>query len=277
MEAHREGFSVNDYGISGLLRLDKICSEYEANWSPNHSLANFQNFLLAHSSPASPEYIDLFCELAQIDIERRWRQLADSVNQYGLARPCAPSVSIREMPRYHHYLELMNFGNGDMVGDSLAKAKDLLAKCELRVRCQFGDVPHPAEYGLAAETINLDKFLPIVSIDDAGGNQCETRFFSPLEVGRQGVHEPDSERLYWNGNKLKLICSTLDDKSISRQQLTIRIIAGRQIQLENLSQNRWFLVGRETLVAPQSAVALQLPVIVDLDSLKIRFRRPMYE
>ncbi len=277
MEANREGFLVNDYGISGLLSLDKICSEYEATWSPNHSLADFRNFLLANSRPGSPEFIELFRELAQIDIERRWRQFADSVNQYGLARTCLPSVAIREMPRYHQYLELMHLGNVERIADSIAKSTDLLAKCELRARCQFGDVPHPAEYGLAAETMNLDKFLPIVSIDSVRGNLCETRFFSPLEVGRQGIHEPDSERLYWNGNKLKLICSTLNDKSISRQQLTIRIIAGRQIQLENLSQNRGFLVGRETQVAPQSAVALQLPVSVDLDSLTVRFRRPMYE
>ncbi len=272
-DAKSEGISVNRLDKHDFLYVDRVCTEFEAVWNPDLSLDDFRCYLLAKSQPTSAVFIELFCELAQIDIERRWKHFADHVNQSTLVGPGQLQMGFSAIPRYQSYLNAVNFTDCD----SRAIVSDLLAKCELRTRCKFGDVPHAAEYGLAAETGRLEKLLPIVTISDSSGTIYESSFYSPLEVGRQDVNEPESLGLLWNGSNMKLVCASLNDKSISRRQFTIRIIAGKQVQIENQSQNRWFVVARDIQVAPQSSVMLQLPVTVDLESLTLLFRRPMYE
>lgn len=273
MEAIHEGFSVNGYEKRNLLSLDKICSEYDATWSSNHSLADFRSFLFRNSRPTSPDFIELFCELAQIDIERRWRQFGDSANRFSLNEPLPTLGSLWELPRFDRYLDMIDLNHRD----STSMVPKVLAKCEFRARCQYGDVPHPSEYGLVGESRELEKFLPLVAIASPAGTIYESSFFSPLEIGRQGVDEPESIQLWRIGSKSKLICAILNNKSISRRQLRISVVGGKRIQIENLSENRGFLVGPETCVAPQSQIWLHLPAIVDLDSLTIRIRRPLFE
>lgn len=271
--AKGKGFSVNRLEKHDFLNVDRICTEFESAWNPDRSLADFGSYLLAMSQPTSPEFIELFCELAQIDIERRWKHFADCVNQSPIEEAEPQQEAISAIPRYMDYLKAVNL----IDCDSRAFISDVLAKCELRTRCKFGDVPYPAEYGLPTETGKLENFLPVVTINNSSGTIYKTSFYSPLNVGRQDVDEPEPLGLLWRGSNLKLVCTRLDDKSISRQQFTIRIIAGKQVQLENHSRNRWFVAARDIQVAPQSSVALHLPITVDLDSLSLCFRRPMHE
>lgn len=272
VDAKSEGVSVNRLEKHDFLYLDKVCTEFEAEWNTAWSLDDFRSYLFAKSQPTSAEFIELFCELAQIDIERRWKHFADGVNQSAADETGQFQAALAAVPRYRTYLNAVDFTD-----DSRAFISDLLAKCELRARCKFGDAPQAAEYGLAAEAADLKKILPIVSINDSSGTVYESPFYSPLEVGRQDIDETVALGLLTDGPKLKLVCASLTDTSISRQQFTIRIIAGKRVQIENQSGNRWFVVAHGTHVAPQSIVSLQLPVTVDLQSLTLRFRRPIYE
>lgn len=253
--------------------VDRICGEFEQEWSSENSLCYLQEYLSNVSTSAGGSFGYLFGEIAQIDMEHRWRALAKTTRALSSAASEVLQQIEHQIPRWQDYSKLA-CSLGLNLDDKLTH---MLSDCEFRVRAKYGDAPSPTTLGLADEIFfKHNKLLPTATVVHNGSPQFHTPFISPLQIGRQGKQEPPPPLLFRTDDQTKLICSALHDTSISRNQLSVQIIAGNLASVQNTSSNRSFLVDGQA-VDPGASLFANFPINIDLSSITVRLRRPLLE
>ncbi len=253
--------------------IDKVSSEFEADWEYGFSMDRIRKFLTAHVPEHSASYPTLLCEVAQIDIELRWRHMVKLSNQQSRPDLSALTCEIDRIPTTSEYLQLIRGQSPDI--DDIRRT---VLEAELKVRCKYGDAPLPSRFGIPVERWDkYEKLMPRISIWHEDSWTKDAPIFSPLSIGRQAVDEPSSPIVVYGDRESRFICSPLADKTISRQQVVVRAIVGKWFEIVNSSKNRDFSVLHQSVVSPGDSVSIALPCTINFDSVKVRLHRPVLE
>ncbi len=163
-----------------LTQIDEICDQFEAGWKPGCSPADLVQFVQNHIVVSSDSFPELFLELAQIEIEHCWKNLASRVSRQFQNDPAGFSFDGHNLASWHDPIKALPdpYRNGDFLGS--------LGECELKSRCRFGDVPPPMDYGVPESDLpRFQKLMPVVSLRQGGMLTFKSAFWSGLQVGRQ--------------------------------------------------------------------------------------------
>ncbi len=253
--------------------LDEICCDFEDRWQFGLPMDVIRKFLTDQVPEHSAIYPTLACEVAQIDIEHRWRHLVKLAERQSAQELAALALEIERVPTSRDYLQLLppQFAEIDEFRRSVVDT-------ELKVRCKYGDAPLPSTFGMPFDLWEkYEKYMPRLSIWQGDTWAWEAPICSPLSIGRQAVDEPLPPKVLHCDKQSRFICCPLVDKTISRQQIVVRAIVGKWIEVVNSSKNRDFTVLHQAVLTPGDTAAITLPCIINLDAVKIRISRPMLE
>ncbi len=255
-----------------LERIDDICTSFEEVWNPDLPWQSLPEYVARYETAGTREFAELLAEMAQIDLERRWRFLAQISADAQQIETSAGFAARNKIPRCQDYLALFT---DECQAISIRRT---LEDCELRSRLKYGDVPIPGRVVTDfAPTSRYERYMPTVSVFFSGRNRFTAPFCGTLLVGRQDVEEPDPPVMIAQTHGSKLICAPLEDKSISRLQFTVTVIAGNSTRIANSSSNTFFCIGESLFLKPGESQIVQFPVEVKLGTTIIRLRRPLLE
>jgi len=258
---------------SNIEFIDKICCDFEKSWEFGLSLADVRKFVSGHVVENTMDFATLLVELAQIDIEHRWRYLAKMANRRSFQDFDALTSHLEAVPTARDYMKLL-----PPEAVETNEICDVLTDTELKARCKFGDSPFPATYGIPRELWGrYEKFMPRISIWQDDACRLEVAMCSPLLVGRQSVEDPNPPSMQYRQVDSKLICCPLSEKGISRHQIYVKTMIGNRVEIANFSKNRDFVVMKQSILLPEQSTYVMLPCTIDLERIKIRIRRPMLE
>ncbi len=218
---------------------------------------------------------DLCIELCAADLEWRWRAMADkSDRSRRAANAWALSVSLADSPAGPHASEYAPLLEGLWL-DPSCQAR--MIEAEWLARSQWGDrpdllhfleaYPHLIEIKdeLAEQLNQLAQLTMAVSKDDKPllSLYLPARFV----IGRQNRGEPAPP--VWLPNQARMIVSSSDDRSLSREQMTVRRTRTHEIEIANSSRNVAISLENGTL-SPGNSTRVPTPVAISLAGLCLR-------
>ncbi len=254
-----------------LGEIDAICVQFEEEWVPGNTPGDLSMFAASHALPGTDSFLELFLEIAQIDMEHRWR---DWSNQVGLAYrndPASFTWVKAPIPGWTQYAEVLP---ADQQSETV---RSTLGTSELRNRSRFGDAPAPEQYGIPAKDLGrFLKLMPVVAFRQGPETLLQAHFWTRLHIGRQSQNEPDPVVLLQQP-KQKLICTLLADNTISRNQVLVEVLAGRLAFVHNTSSNRHFSLDNGIPVAPDQKQLVEFPFSISFENRVLGFQRPLVE
>ena len=224
-----------------------ILDQFEADWQRGQAPDLLWNIEAIRAERSSAR----LCELIHIDMERRWRASSPLIKRYSTRK----------------YLEMLDNAIDD-------HQKESLLSWEYYVRNRWGDCPTrpqmleewdslpglPEALTKIAETI----LWPSLTLEVGKNILAQISLDAPLEIGRQTPGEPGPYSIVSLSGTHRLIVSPLDDASISRRQLKIRLTTPGEIEISNTSQNRAVAFFNLKSLAPGQMVVRTLPVGVHI-------------
>lgn len=249
--------------------IDKICCDFEDSWRFENTLDDLRRYLAEHLPEHACSYPILLAEIAQIDIERRWRYLAQNANRLAASDLNSWLAKNLHVPTARDYLAWLTSPPSDI--DAVRRK---IADSELKARCKFGDAPSPAKFGFPRELWEAyQKYMPKATIFRDHERPIESIIVSPVTIGRQSLGEPDPFTVHHEDSLAKLICCPIENMTISRQQVRLEILIGKWVEIGNPSRNRDFAVIGEAAVRPGGSTLVSMPCTIDLGDIRMRIRR----
>jgi len=221
-----------------------------------------------------PEKSELFsacaAEIAQIDLELRWKYLATEANRQTNQGVQSLLAVIARMPSTKDYLQVLLPQGGNAEG-----VHRQILETELKARGRFGDAPSPESFGFPRDLWQpFEKYFPKISVWRGSACQADCPVVGPITIGRQSLGEPSAIVVHHHNSNAKLICCPLDENTVSREQVKVIFRLGRWIEVVNSSSNRDFRVTGQASLRPRTTAMVALPCTVDLGSISLRIGRP---
>ncbi len=225
-----------------------ILDQFEADWQRGQT-PDWQRDIDAIRAEGGSVRL---CELIHVDMERRWRASNPLIKRYSTRK----------------YLEMLDHAIDD-------HQKESLLCWEYYVRNRWGDCPTRSQIlegwssslpGLPEALTKIAKTIPWPSLTlEVGKNLlAQMSLDAPIEIGRQTPGEPGPYSIVSLSGNHRLIISPLDDASISRRQLKIRLTTPCEIEISNTSQNRAVAFFNLKSLAPGQMIVRTLPVGVHI-------------
>jgi len=244
-------------------RLEACCEWFEDHWNPELTVEAMLQPILEAIPPQDPIYYELFFEVALIDLENRWRHLADWLNRQTAVDEAMVQRARKLQPDWRVYLQLAP--GADPEGTGWRR----LAEWDLRCRFKYGDarIDRTVDWQ-PAEIEALRPLLPTVSVRDQRRLALYEPFHGPLVVGRQ-EKRPEPIRLV-ESEASKLICVPYRNTRVSRRQVLIEVLGGQWVCLSNTSRNRSVVVQKTERLAAGQSRTLRFPFAIRIDHLLLR-------
>ena len=256
------------------VEIDRICTEFEAKWTLNQSLSTIADVLSEHGTTSQSELLSellLAEELISIDIERRWREWANSLRIRDRVTATTAIRRLRLMPTTRDYRNCLHKAGvvaSKSFDEHLAEA---IRRHELYCRRTFGDLPRPfcgEDIKYSVSRLHLSFELDQVQVADF---TC----WGDVRIGRQCEGEPQLYSMV-ESEPPKIICAKGRDSWVSRRQLRIRTISDSLVAMENESDGRSFMVreSRSQFVLPAKGHEIfRVPCVLVLNDLAISVNR----
>ena len=226
-----------------MVDFDNIIEEFEQLWQQPEP-PNFADYVKRSGAISNPE---LALELAQVDMERRWRQRGQQMET--TAESYWPLLA-RDLSAVR-FIELVQW--------------------EYQIRHQFGDCPSRArildQYGhidhdrltSAIEEISDVMEWPTICVSSAQ-HHFRLVLDRPTSGGRQKAHEQSAWTFSRNFTSTRIVLCESSDPSLSRNQFTLEFVASDTVRIGNTSHNRAFAVEGRTPLNPSDETEQRLPV-----------------
>ena len=247
-----------------LLHLARICTEFENNWEQANGPVEILNLVKQNRAGSH-----VALELATIDLERNWRAFSNHLlNSLQSNQPPDPNEHSVAFPGWRAYLEKL---------DCLHELAESLQLAEWQIRHQYGDAPSRKCFPELADDKRSDHSITITIRSD-NQDVFRANLSTPVELGRQMDGEPDPVSILDKGRR-RVVVARKSDRTISRRQATIRVVADKVLSVENNSRNRSFTVasgrafGLPVVIAPGESSLVLSPLTVSWGSLRIQIQR----
>ena len=196
----------------------------------------------------------LIAELAKTDMELCWRAWSD--REVGSLTVSQIWKELNKQPRASDYLDPLAELHSD------PQLEEKLLHHEWMMRCRFGDLPPPDNFGLSEtnpSVATMHSLRPTASVTRGNRLLYVTPSWGELLIGRQARFSNLFPSLRREAEIDKLTCAKAAENTVSRKQCKMQVVSSLYAILTNPSDSTSILLNYKNRLQPREAAVVSFP------------------